>query len=158
MKTLKFISFAVLAIVMSINFAACSNDDDKNGDNPENVASNLEGTWGMTKDEGWYQNELGEKETYTDTYDPSNPTEDCVKLEVKKSGDTTYSLVGYTWTSGHRASEGTLIYDTKTKKLTNPSISDYTGIIVSLNATTLVIKRSDTAGSYESTSTFRRMN
>lgn len=158
MKTLKFISFAVLAIVMSINFAACSNDDDKNGDNPENVASNLEGTWGMTKDEGWYQNELGEKETYTDTYDPSNPTEDCTKLEVKKSGDTTYSLVGYTWTSGHWASEGTLIYDTKTKKLTNPTSPEDTGVIVTLNATTLVIKSTDNSGSYESTTTFRRMN
>ena len=41
MKTLRFIGMAIVAVIMSVNFAACSDDDDEgtNGSNP------LVGTW-----------------------------------------------------------------------------------------------------------------
>ena len=45
MKTLRFIGMAIIAVIMSVNFAACSSDDDD-----ENKSdSPLVGTWMMTK-------------------------------------------------------------------------------------------------------------
>ena len=43
MKTLRFIGMAVIAVIMSVNFAACSSDDENKSDSP------LVGTWMMTK-------------------------------------------------------------------------------------------------------------
>lgn len=40
MKTLRFIGMAVVAIIMSLNFAACGDDDE------EIDVNQLEGTWG----------------------------------------------------------------------------------------------------------------
>lgn len=49
MKTLRFIGMAIVAIIMSVNFAACSDDDEEgnNGNNP------LVGTW--IDDDGSYE-------------------------------------------------------------------------------------------------------
>lgn len=45
MKTLRFIGMAIIAVIMSVNFVACSSDDDD-----ENKSdSPLVGTWMMTK-------------------------------------------------------------------------------------------------------------
>lgn len=40
MKTLRFIGMAIIAVVISVNFVACSSDDDENESN-----SPLVGTW-----------------------------------------------------------------------------------------------------------------
>ncbi len=73
MKTLRLIGMAIVAIVMSVNFAACSDDD-------EDIDVNqLEGNWGLVLDEG-YEYYEGEKESWSDSYDPTNPTEDCTVL------------------------------------------------------------------------------
>lgn len=45
MKTLRFIGMAIIAVIMGVNFAACSSDD--NDENESN--SPLVGTWIMTK-------------------------------------------------------------------------------------------------------------
>lgn len=45
MKTLRFIGMAIIAVIMSVNFVACSSDDDD--ENESN--SPLVGTWMMTK-------------------------------------------------------------------------------------------------------------
>ena len=45
MKTLRFIGMAIIAVIMSVNFAACCSDDDE--ENKSN--SLLVGTWIMTK-------------------------------------------------------------------------------------------------------------
>ena len=44
MRTLRFIGMAIVAVIMSVNFAACSDDDDEdnNGNNGNNP---LVGTW-----------------------------------------------------------------------------------------------------------------
>lgn len=47
MKTLRFIGMAIVAIIMSVNFVACSDDDD------DIDVSQLEGTWGLVHDTGW---------------------------------------------------------------------------------------------------------
>ena len=47
MKTLRLIGMAIVAIIMSVNFAACSDDD-------EDIDVNqLEGNWGLVLDEGY---------------------------------------------------------------------------------------------------------
>ena len=46
---------AVIAVIMSVNFAACSDDDDDTID-----TSSLEGTWGLVGSAGW---ELCSEET-----------------------------------------------------------------------------------------------
>ncbi len=50
MRTLSFIGMAIVAVIMSVNFAACSDDDDEdnNGNNP------LVGTWIDSYGEGDY--------------------------------------------------------------------------------------------------------
>ena len=54
MKTLRLIGMAIVAIVMSVNFTACSDDDD------DIDIAQLEGTWGLVRDEG-YEHYEGEK-------------------------------------------------------------------------------------------------
>ena len=73
MKTLRLIGMAIVAIVMSVNFTSCSDDDD------DIDIAQLEGTWGLVRDEG-YEHYEGEKESWNDSYDPANPTEDCEKI------------------------------------------------------------------------------
>ena len=54
MKILRFIGMAVIAVIMSVNFVACSDDDE------DIDTAQLEGTWGLTNDEG-YEVYEGEK-------------------------------------------------------------------------------------------------
>ena len=54
MKTLRFIGMALVAIIMSVNFVACSDDDE------DIDVSQLEGTWGLVRSAGW---ELCSEET-----------------------------------------------------------------------------------------------
>lgn len=54
MKTLRFIGMAIVAIIMSVNFVACSDDDE------DIDVSQLEGTWGLVRSAGW---ELCSEET-----------------------------------------------------------------------------------------------
>lgn len=42
MRTLRFIGMAIVAVIMSINFAACSDDDEKE------ATTTIEGTWKYT--------------------------------------------------------------------------------------------------------------
>ena len=76
---------AIVAIIMSVNFAACSDDD-------EDIDVNqLEGNWGLVLDEG-YEYYEGEKESWNESYDP---TEDCEKITISKVSDNTYSVTFY---------------------------------------------------------------
>ena len=98
MKTLRLIGMAIVAIVMSVNFTACSDDDD------DIDIAQLEGTWGLVRDEG-YEHYEGEKESWNDSYDPANPTEDCEKIVISKVADNTYSFAssyyyGNQWHTG----------------------------------------------------------
>lgn len=77
---------ALLASVFS--FSACSDDDD------DIDVNQIEGTWGLTIEEG-YEYYEGEKKSGKDTYDPTNPTEDCEKIIVSKVSDNTFSATHY---------------------------------------------------------------
>lgn len=88
MKILRFIGMAVIAVIMSVNFVACSVDDE------DIDTAQLEGTWGLTNDEG-YEVYEGEKESWNDQYDPANPISDCEKVIISKIADNTYSMTYY---------------------------------------------------------------
>ena len=77
MKTLRFIGMAIVAIIMSVNFVACSDDDD------DIDVSQLEGTWGLVHDTGWEESD-GDQDSLDDTHTPNNPCcMDCSKLVIK---------------------------------------------------------------------------
>lgn len=88
MKTLRLIGTTFLMVVLCLNFAACSDDDD------DIDVSQLEGTWGLVLDEG-YEYYEGEKDSWSDSYDPANPTEDCEKITISKVSDNIYSVIHY---------------------------------------------------------------
>ena len=48
MKTFRLIGMALLAVVMCVNFASCSSDDDE-----KEISASLEGTWYYDYGEGW---------------------------------------------------------------------------------------------------------
>lgn len=50
MKTLRFIGMAIIAVIMSVNFAACSDDDEE--DNKPN-SEKIVGQWILTYEEGY---------------------------------------------------------------------------------------------------------
>ncbi len=97
MKTLRFIGMAVVAIIMSVNFIACSDDDDD--------AGQLEGTWGLTHSAGWHleHRDGAEKNVWDFTCDPYNLNkencEDQERLVIKKLTDNTYSVtsIHFSW-------------------------------------------------------------
>ena len=93
MKTLRFIGMAVVAIIMSVNFAACSDDDD------DIDGSQLEGTWGLVRSAGWdlcsEETEKYEWDCTCDPYNPNSSDDECYKLVIKKLTDNTYSVVAY---------------------------------------------------------------
>lgn len=85
MKTLRLVGIAILAIMLCVNFTACSEDEDFN-------TSSLEGTWGMTycKYFDYRDNSLSEEE-----YNPYAPSKDNEKWVIRKLGDNKYSCVVY---------------------------------------------------------------
>ena len=93
MKTLRFIGMAIVAIVMSVNFAACSDDDE------DIDVSQLEGTWGLVRSAGWdlcsEETEKYEWDCTCDPYNPNSGDDECYKLVIKKLTDNTYSVVAY---------------------------------------------------------------
>ena len=77
---------AVIAVIMSVNFAACS-DDDEEGSTP--TTENIVGQWVLTYEEGY------EIDTWDYTNDPYNPDYDSEKIVIKKLSDNTYSITSY---------------------------------------------------------------
>ena len=51
MKTLRLIGMAIVAIIMSVNFAACGDDDEEEDNRP--LAEKLLGKWILVYEEGY---------------------------------------------------------------------------------------------------------
>ena len=96
MKTFRLIGMALLAVVMCVNFASCSSDDDE-----EEISASLEGTWYYDYGEGW---ELynGKKYPWSADPDPYNPNDRdaSTKMEIKKVGENQYSISTYYYNNG----------------------------------------------------------
>lgn len=81
MRIFRLIEMALLAIIISVNLTACSDDD-------KDVNSNsLEGTWGLTH----IIEETGEEYEY-DPYNPTPNTDDELKIVFKKTGNNSYTM------------------------------------------------------------------
>lgn len=59
MKTLRFIGMAIIAVIMSVNFMAYSDDDDEEDNRPD--SEKIVGQWVLTYEEG-YEKEPSEPE------------------------------------------------------------------------------------------------
>ena len=90
---------AVMVAMLSVGFASCSSDNDDN-EVPETTTFNVKdlvGTWGLTHAEGWEMWQ-GQKETFSDDYDPENPTsEDAIKMVITNPSGNTFKIVQYEW-------------------------------------------------------------
>lgn len=127
MKTLRFIGMAIVAIIMSVNFVACSDDDD------DIDVSQLEGTWGLVRNAGWDESD-GDKDSWDDTHTPNPPCcGDCYKLIIKKISDNIYSVDSYYY-DYDRSHNLSLTYDG------NQTIS--------INGNTVTINKTNTASGF----------
>ena len=153
MKTLRLIGMAIVAIVMSVNFTACSDDDD------DIDIAQLEGTWGLVRDEG-YEYYEGEKESWNDSYDPANPTEDCEKIVISKVADNTYSFASsyYYGNQWHTGDTGKFTLDGNKLIPVDGDAGKFTELVVA-NSNELVIetKGTDEDGEYYNKMTYKRM-
>ena len=90
---------AMMVAMLSVGFASCSSDNDDN-EVPETTTFNVKdlvGTWGLTHAEGWDMWD-GQKETFSDDYDPENPTsEDALKMVITHPSGNTFKIVQYEW-------------------------------------------------------------
>lgn len=74
MKTFRFIGMALLAIVMCVNFASCSDDEEEQGE-----TYSIEGTWLLQSSKGYIENS-NDKNTWDESYPDLQET----KLEITK--------------------------------------------------------------------------
>ena len=90
---------AMMVAMLSVGFASCSSDNDDN-EVPETTTVNVKdlvGTWGLTHAEGW-DAVLGQKETFSDDYDPENPKGgDDTKMVITNPSGNTFVIVQYEW-------------------------------------------------------------
>lgn len=146
---------AIVAVIMSVNFAACSDDD-------EDIDTNqLEGTWGMVHAEGYFHNE-GENFPFNETFDPTNPIEDYEKMVISKESDNIYSVVNYVYHNNQWVMEdtdrftldGTTIFPVDSENDGPSSMK-----IVKVNSQELVIesKGTDEYGEYYDKVTYKRL-
>ncbi len=149
--------YSLLVAVMALGFTACSDDDD------DVDVKQLEGRWGLTCDEGWETYDGG-KDSWKDTYDPENPTEDCQIITITKQEDGLYKMeaIGYSESRGWE-DDGTIIFELKGNKMI-PVSGDYEelveGFIVkSVSSTQLIFesKANYEGNSYYNKITFKRM-
>lgn len=108
MKTLRFIGMALIAIIMSVNFVACSDDDDENNNPLIGTWINSEGnttmTWtfktngtGVEKyDDNEAGSELHEVYSFTYTYDINSSILTINYGESDDHGEITEDIDKYT--------------------------------------------------------------
>lgn len=95
MKTFRFIGMALFAILMCVNFAACSSGDDEPETNEEGVVTNEKKLVEMKMVED------GESITYTFSYDEKSRVTTVKIVEVDTDYDETDTYtVNYTWGDG----------------------------------------------------------
>lgn len=70
MKTLRLIGMAIVAVIMSVNFAACSDDDDEG--EGKSLSEKLVGHWVLTYEEGFIK-----EENYPDHAWSHEPKDEC---------------------------------------------------------------------------------
>ena len=154
MRTLRLIGMAVIAVIMSVNFAACSDDDE------DIDVAQLEGTWGLTNDEG-YEIYEGERDSWNDQYDPSNPTDDCEKVVISKGADGIYSMVHYEYYNNQWQQYGTEKFTLDGNNLIpadgDAEVESVKLLVANGSQLVLEIKGTDEDGEFYNKMTYKRM-
>ena len=86
MKTFRLIGLVLLAIMMCVNFASCSNDD-KVGD----IDSGIEGTWYLLASQGYGIYDNGQKEEWDEKYPDLKEN----KMVIDKLSENNYLIKIY---------------------------------------------------------------
>lgn len=149
MRTLRIIGMAIVAIVMSVNFAACGDDDD------DFDTADLIGLWeGVSSDS--VEKENGQ---IVDT-----DTEDLSDVRMRFNSDGT--LVGYEKVNGvwiEEAYVATWAYKDGKLYATSEDAENVIGNVIEVNSERLVIGISETATEdgikyeYQETSTYKKV-
>ncbi|MBD3592301.1 lipocalin family protein [Bacteroides sp. GM023] len=149
MKTLRIIGMAVIAVIMSVNFAACGDDDD------DFDTADLIGLWeGVSSDS--VEKENGQ---IVDT-----DTEDLSDVRMRFNSDGT--LVGYEKVNGVWVEEdyvATWTYKDGKLYATSEDAENVIGNVIEVNSERLVIGISETATEdgikyeYQETSTYKKV-
>ena len=150
MKKYLFV-FALLASVLS--FTACSDDDD------DIDVAQLEGTWGLIQEEG-YAIYNGKKETFNETYDPTNPTNEAEKLVISKVADKTYSVTSFYYYANKWNNDGTANFSLNGSKFAPVEGNTDTSMkLLSVTSEKLVfeISGTDEDGDFYGKMTYKRM-
>lgn len=138
MKTLRLFGLTLMAVLLSVNFTSCSDDD-------EPIAmEQLEGTWIMTRHRYEYiEKDDNRKDSGDDKFDASKEEDGMMKFEIKKTGENTYQVEEFEYytSSGSENwhSYGIETYELKGNRLVDPDDTDDYYDIRSLNSTTLVL-------------------
>ncbi|WP_368124592.1 lipocalin family protein [Bacteroides faecis] len=139
---------------MSVNFAACSDDDE------DIDVAQLEGTWGLTNDEG-YEIYEGERDSWNDQYDPSNPTDDCEKVVISKGADGIYSMVHYEYYNNQWQQYGTEKFTLDGNNLIpadgDAEVESVKLLVANGSQLVLEIKGTDEDGEFYNKMTYKRM-
>ena len=136
MKTFRFIGMALLAIVMCVNFASCSDDEEEQGE-----TYSIEGTWLLQSSKGYIENS-NDKNTWDESYPDLQET----KLEITKNSNGKYTFKEYYFQDGSSSWENApfTYYPTLsgTTLTVTPHIMDCwdTAKIKSLDKTKLVLE------------------
>lgn len=164
MKTLKMIGTVLFAAILGLNFSACKDDDDNNG-NGINL-NLLEGTWGRTNYKGWEKDRPDPEPKYFDYYyDPYNPTSyDDTKIEIHKLNDNLFSVLEFYYRNfdgWHVYHDESVFFKVNENRLVGVEnyYDEEVVTIVELTANKLIIHISctDEGEEYEETHTFIRM-
>jgi len=149
MKTLRIIGMAVVAVIMSVNFAACGDDDD------DVNTADLVGLWeGVSSD---YVEKANGEVVYTDTDDLSD-----VRMKFNSDG----TLVGYEKVNGVWIEEdyvATWTYKDGKLYATSEDAENVIGNVIEVNSERLVIGIHETETEdgvkyeYQDTSTYKKV-
>ena len=146
----------VMVAMLSVGFASCSSDNDDNEviENPSVNVKDLVGTWGLIHSEGWTMLQ-GQKETFSNDYDPENPTsEDVTKMVITNPSGNTFEILQYQWDEWKKDWGESFSGEAE---LDANKLTAYNMTFLSVNATQLVVEISAGGLGYTK-QTYKRMN
>lgn len=110
MSTLKFIRIAIVAVIMSINFTACGDDNNDKENNNILSTEQLVGQWMLTYEEGWYKSKSFPEENKEWSHIPREECEWFGNFTFRADGTfTEYELDNSERTNGKWAYSNSLL-------------------------------------------------
>lgn len=138
MKTLRFIGMAIVAIIMSVNFAACSDDDD------DIDVAELLGLWEPIHAEGYWTEDDGTRTPFDRDINAASNDEDYTRIEFL--GEGIYKAYYYYNGWQTEDAEDNLTYQISGNKIQIKNNTDNEveeSVIVSLTSNQLIVEWRD---------------